>query len=132
MNQVTASIGLVNYRTELISTAGKNQIIADEGNDAGGQNAGFTPSELLNAALAACTDITLRMYAERKKWNLQSVTTIVSFHHDSASNTSAVKREISITGNLTPEQKQRLLDVANKCPLHEVLNNPIAIDTRIA
>jgi putative redox protein len=128
MNSVTATIETTDYNTLILSPAG-NTIIADEPDEAGGQNAGFTPSELLNAALAACTDITLRMYARRKKWDLATVKTTVSYTHDTITNTTAIKREIILTGNLTEDQRQRLMLIANRCPLHEVLNNPISIDT---
>jgi len=130
MNIVTATIGTVPYQTGITSATG-NTLTADEPQSSGGNDTGFSPSELLNSALAACTDITLRMYAERKKWNLVSVKTTVSYERDTKANTTSMKREITLTGDLTTEQRQRLLDIANRCPIHEVLNNPISIDTSV-
>jgi len=128
MYPVTATIGATPYLTEITSESGV-AFIADEPVSMGGGNTGPSPSELLNAALAACTDITLRMYAERKKWNLTSVKTTVSYERDSKANTTTMKREIILSGDLTAEQRQRLLDIANRCPIHEVLKNPVTIET---
>ena len=127
---ITATIGAAPYQTEITSATG-NTLIADEPQSAGGNDTGFSPSELLNSALAACTDITLRMYAERKKWNLTSVKTTVSYERDTNAKTTAMKREITMTGDLTEEQRQRLLDIANRCPIHEVLSNPVSIETSV-
>lgn len=115
------------YQTE-IRTA-KNTIISDEPEDLGGENTGFSPMELLAASLGSCTAITLRMYAERKKWDLKDVKVEVNFDRDAEKNESRISRTIELTGNLTDKQKDKLMDVAENCPIHKALTNPIKIIT---
>ncbi len=103
MAKINARITKELYKIEIKSPSG-NMIIADEPLDVGGKNLGFAPKELLASALAACTTATLRMYADHKKWDLQEV-----------------KLEITL------EQKTRLIGVANACPVHKILTNPIEI-----
>lgn len=115
------------YQTE-IRTA-KNTIISDEPEDLGGENTGFSPMELLAASLGSCTAITLRMYAERKKWDLKDVKVEVNFERDAEKNESKISRTIELIGNLTDKQKEKLMDVAENCPIHKALTNPIEIIT---
>jgi putative redox protein len=106
---------------------GTNTLIADEPKDSGGGDEGFSPSDLVAASLGTCTCITLRMYADRKGWPLEGVQTEVTFTRDSDKNESFFKRIISLSGNLSIEQKQRLLQIANGCYIHKVLTNPIHV-----
>lgn len=124
---VTAIIGQDHYRTELIAS-GKT-IIADEPEELGGTNAGPAPGEFLMISLASCTAITLRMYADRKKWDVSKIKVEVA--SEKIDNTTFFKREISLEGNLEEDQRQRLLQIANSCPVHKVLSNPIEISTRL-
>ena len=117
--------------------AGTHQLIADEPREAGGTDAGPDPYSYLLAALGACTSMTLQLYARRKQWPLEKVT--VRLHNDrihaadcnSCATTDGmidrIQRVISLTGPLTDEQKVRLLDVANKCPLHKTITSEISI-----
>ncbi|MGC4020966.1 MAG: OsmC family protein [Cyclobacteriaceae bacterium] len=130
MDSVSARIAKDLYKVEIKSPSG-NLVIADEPVDKGGKNLGFAPKELLASALAACTSITLRMYADRKGWDLQEMKVDVSVERDEAANKTTFTRKIDLIGNLNEEQRTRLLAVANACPVHKVLVNPIFIETSL-
>lgn len=124
---VTAIIGKEHYRTELIASGKK--IIADEPEDLGGTDTGPAPGEFLLMSLAACTAITIRMYADRKQIPLESVRVEVSMEkHDFK---TTLKRELYFVGDLSAEHHTKLLEIAEKCPIHKTLNNPIQIETSI-
>ncbi len=126
---IKASIQKNHYKTTL--TNGRNELIADEPTDVGGADLGFSPSELLCSALAACTCATLRMYADRKGWALEDVQVSIDYERDKDTNTTHFKRHITLIGDLSDVEKARLLDIANKCPIHKVLTNPIEILTEL-
>ncbi|MEO5666749.1 MAG: OsmC family protein [Bdellovibrionota bacterium] len=94
----------------------------------GGSDEGPNPHEYVEAALAACTTITIQMYANRKQWNLLSADVRVKITEEGES--SRFSREISFRGQLSDEQRARLLEIADKCPVHKLLESKIAIDTR--
>jgi putative redox protein len=105
---------------------------ADEPIDAGGLGLGLTPTELLCAALAACTTMTLRMYCHRKQWNLKSIRTDVARAPRSAESSQAhFERIIHLDGTLSDEQAARLLAVANRCPVHVTLEAGSQIGTQL-
>ena len=126
---VTASIGKDHYRVVL--QAGKNTIIGDEPISNGGNDEGMNPHEILTAALGACTCATVRMYADRKEMLLDSVQVTLKLTRDDSMNTTTITRDIVLVGDLTPEERDRLLTIANKCPIHKVLTNPISIETKL-
>ncbi len=130
MAKVTSLIGQELYKIEIKSPTG-NIVIADEPIDKGGKDKGFSPKELLAAALAACTSATVRMYADNKKWELTEVHSEIDLDSETDSNKTIIKRKISFIGSLTNDQKQRLLKVANACPIHKILSNPIEIETQL-
>lgn len=130
MNTITASIDTRKYRTEIKSASG-NIVIADEPQEMGGKNLGFSPSELLASALASCTLITLRMYIDRKQWDVTEINISVDFERNSEQNVSLLNRKIEITGNVDETQKERLLKIANSCPIHKTLTNTIQIQTTL-
>jgi putative redox protein len=129
MNKITANIGTELYKTEIESET--NLIISDEPKSSGGQDLGFAPNELLASSLAACTAITLRMYANRKGWELTDVKVEVSFEPDSVQSKFKIVRDIQLLGNLDEHQQARLLIIADKCPIHKILTNPIEITTAL-
>jgi putative redox protein len=124
-----AHIGRDHYQVTI--TAGKNTVIADEGEANGGKNEGFNPHELFIASLGACTCATVRMYADRKGMNLDEIKVNLSFERDEEKNISKITREVQFIGNLTDDERNRLLAIANKCPIHKVMSNPIVIDTQV-
>ena len=120
-----ATIGKEHFRTEIIS--GAKQVLADEPEELGGTNEGPAPGEFLLISLASCTAITIRMYADRKKWPVEKITVEVDF--EKIDNKTVFKRELQVEGDLTEEQRTRLLQIANACPVHKTLINPIEIQT---
>jgi putative redox protein len=105
-----------------------HEIIAGVGVDVGGKDEGPDPHELVEAALAACTVITVQMYANRKEWPLQS--TDVKIYIESEGAKTEIVREVHFKGDLTDEQRSRLLDIANKCPIHRLLSSEVHITTK--
>ena len=128
MRQTTSVIGQDKYITHIHSSNG-NDVIADEPFEDGGQNMGFAPGELLASALGACSCITMRMYADRKEWPLESVTITVTYERNMETRTSHFKKEVTIEGPLDEEQIKRLMQIGEKCPVHFTLSNPITIET---
>lgn len=125
MKKITAHTGEALYKTEIESAS--NTIISDEPQSKGGKDLGLSPKELLAASLASCTSITLRMYATRKGWNLTDVKVEVTYDPDSMENKFKMHRTIELFGALEEDQHARLLKIADKCPVHKILSNPIEI-----
>lgn len=111
-----------------------HQWLADEPSEQGGGNRGPGPHRLLLSSLGACTAITLRMYAARKRWPLQAVEVELRFNPDGApaDGSSDIRRRITLRGELTAEQHERLLQIANACPIHKVLVGEVRITTSLA
>ena len=130
MAKISSHIGKELYKTEIASPGG-NTLISDEPVENGGQNKGLSPTELLAASLAACTSVTLRMYADRKGWDLAEVNTHIELVRDEAVNKTAITRSIQLVGNLDETQTARLLAIANSCPVHKILSNPVEIKTEL-
>jgi putative redox protein len=124
---VAAHIGRNAYRTELIATG--HELIADEPLDAGGTDMGPSPGQFLQISLAACTVITLRMYANRKNIPLENARVEVKMERQT--DRTLFQRHIYLEGPLSDEEKQKLLDIANACPIHRTLTSPITIETVI-
>jgi putative redox protein len=130
MARVSSSIKKELYRIEIKSPTG-NTVIADEPVDKGGKDAGFSPKELLASALAACTSATVRMYAERKNWPLDEIKVDVELERNEETNKTVISRRIQFIGTLDADQRKRLLAVANACPVHKILSNPVEINTAL-
>ncbi len=124
---VTAIIGRDHYKTELI--AANHHLIADEAEEVNGTNLGPAPGQYLMLALASCTAITLRMYADRKQFSLDKIRVEVA--SEKVDNKTVFTRHIYLEGNLEEAQQDRLLQIANACPVHKTLTNPIEIKTEI-
>lgn len=101
-----------------------HKILVDEPLSYGSADLGPTPIELVRAGLASCTTITLRMYADRKKWPMEHVAVQVEYEKTGQGKTAQHEftRQIEIKGELDEAQKQRLLEIADKCPVHRLLN----------
>lgn len=106
---------------------GSHRIRADEPTEMGGGDTGPAPHELLLAALGSCTAMTLKVYAERKGWPLRDVH--VTLGGVSADGVFTITRQLTIDGDLDTEQRQRLIEIAEKCPVHKTLTGDITINT---
>ena len=126
MAHAKASIETTNYRTSITTGHdGHHKLTADEGPELGGKDAGPAPYDLLTSALGACTVITLRMYADRKKYDVRQID--VAVETETIDNKTVFHRTIVVHGSITEEERARLLVIADKCPTHKVLTNPIEI-----
>ncbi len=121
--------------------AGTHRFFSDEPPDVGGENAGPSPYELLAAALGACTSMTIGMYARREHWPLASV--IVRMRHSKIHAVDCancetkdamldrIDRDIELIGDLTAGQREKLLEIADKCPVHRTLTRGMKIFSRL-
>lgn len=130
MAEISSSIKKENYRIEIKSPSG-NVVIADEPIEMGGKDLGFSPKELLASALAACTSATVKMYADRKEWDLQEVIINIELDFNAEENKTLINTKLEFVGDLDDAQKSRLLAVANACPVHKILSNPIEINSKL-
>ncbi|MDJ0568297.1 MAG: OsmC family protein [Pleurocapsa sp. MO_192.B19] len=117
------------YRQD-ITINDKFHLTADEPLDLGGDDAGATPIQLVLAGLGSCKAITLQMYAERKGWQLTHVDVDVT--HQKIDRQYVISVGLHLEGNLTNEQKQRLLEFSAKCPVHKLLKSEAQIETFLA
>lgn len=138
--EVVAKTWLGGFRTDV--RLGEHHLVADEPRSVGGTNLGPTPYDLLAAALATCTSMTLRMYANHKNLVLESAT--VRVEHDKVHAEDCVdcetadgkidefRRTISLEGDLTETQKKRMLEIADRCPVHRTLHGEIKVRSKLA
>jgi len=127
LGRVRARLGEVDYAVDL--HAGKHHLVADEPASHGGTNAGPGPFSLLLSGLAACTAITLRMYAQRKGWNLTAVDVETKVFRQGSE--SHIDRSISLHGDLDEAQTARLLEVSERTPVTLTLKGGVEIRTRL-
>ena len=126
MASIKASIGTVPYLIEIKSPSG-NTVLADEPIEKGGQDKGFSPKELLASSLGACTCATVRMYAERKSWPLAEIKVDVELIDGEGE--TKFSRKIELLGDLDEQQRTRILNVANACPIHKILTHTMVVET---
>jgi putative redox protein len=114
--------------------AGEHRLIADEPLSVGGADAGPAPIEFVMAGLGACTSMTLRMYAERKALPLTRVSVELTHRKVEADGVirDLVLRTITLEGELTPEQRARMLEIAGRCPTARILAQPLILDCKLA
>ena len=125
------------YTTEIWAQG--HALVADEPTRLGGNDAGPTPYDLVLAGLGACTSITLRMYASRKEWPLEGVVVGLDHHkvhlddcedcEDDDARVDEVDRRITLLGPLSDEQRERLMQIADRCPVHKTLDAGVRIHT---
>ena len=138
-DRVVTRTGPEHYRTEV--QARGHTMVADEPKSLGGEDLGPTPYDLLVAGLGACTGMTLRMYADRKEWPLEEV--VVRLRHRKIhaqdceecetqdAKIDRIEREIDVVGELDDEQRARLLEIANRCPVHRTLEGEISVVSKL-
>ena len=134
-NDVVARIGREHYRTE-IEVGGKS-VVVDEPASLGGSDSGPTPYDMILGSIGACTAMTVRMYADRKGWPLESVTVRLrqarSYEKDCADcDTQAlpgftIERELQMEGALDDEQRERLTQIADRCPVKQALERGVHV-----
>lgn len=122
-------------------TLGRHYLLADEPIEQGGADRGPSPYDLLLASLGACTAMTLLMYAKKKEWEIRKVTVWLShqkIHAEDCADCETeqgyldrIERRIHLDGNLDGEQRERLLEIANRCPVHKTLKSEIKIDSSL-
>ncbi len=110
-------------------STGDLHFVSDAYPASGGNGTGPTPHEYLGAALAACTSMTLKMYAGRKSINLENA--IVTVDIERLNDVETFNRDIQLHGNLSVEEKDRLMEIANKCPIHKALVGETQIKTQL-
>ena len=126
MAKVKATIQNQKYKT--IFQTERHTFLADEPEDLGGQNTGPTPMELLAASLAGCSSITIKMYSDRKQWPLEEAEVHVEVDYNSEPGVTKFIKQITLKGDLTDEQKKRLLNIAEKCPVNKALKQKIILE----
>ncbi|AGC78444.1 putative redox protein [Nonlabens dokdonensis] len=139
-DQVAASLGNEEaFTTQIV--AGKHYLTADEPESVGGNDFGPTPYDLLSSGLAACTVMTIQMYAKRKKWIIENVECHITYDKQHAldcqnceedtAKIDTFTRSIKITSTLDDKQLQRILQIADKCPVHKTLHSETQIITKL-
>ena len=114
--------------------AGEHRLIADEPLSVGGADAGPAPIEFVMAGLGACTSMTLRMYAERKSLPLTRVSVALTHQKMEADGITRdrILRTITLEGDLSPEQRARMVEIASRCPTARILSQPLILDCKLA
>ena len=127
MRKVETQFGSGAYEQHI--TVGSHHLLSDVDASKGGGDSSPSPHEYLAAALAACTGMTLKMYASRKSWGLENA--IVTVDINRVDDVERFTRDITLVGNLDAEQTARLMDIADKCPVHKALIGTITVETRL-
>jgi putative redox protein len=108
-----------------------HDLVSDEPKDRGGEDAGPSPQELLAASLASCTAITMEMYADRKGWDIGDVSVDVKYEPAQRGSPTKFELVVKLPKELPEEQRERLLQIAAKCPVHRTLEGEVMFDERV-
>lgn len=127
--EAKATLTGTSYHTRV--QLGKHEVVFDEPEDKQGTDLGPQPTEMIAAALAACTTITLQMYARLKEWPLDSVIVTVNGEQEQGTAKLILQRNITLIGSLEDGQRDRLLGIANRCPVHRILSQGNEIVTQL-
>ena len=134
-------IHLGNEKYKTVMTAGRHELIADEPEDMDGKDLGPDPYDYLLMSLGSCTVITLKMYAERKKWPVEDIYMELQHYKDHAEDCvdcdeksakiDKIEKEIIVKGDLTQEQLDRLLEISHKCPVNKTMKGDVEMKASI-
>ncbi len=127
---VRISIGRDKYKTTI--EAANHKFIGDEPEEYGGTDLGPAPYDFMLGSLGSCSAITIRMYADRKEWDLDKVEISLSMEKEETEGNSFIthiNRQVKLYGNLDEKQRQRLLKIADACPVAKIMKNEIRIDS---
>ena len=105
------------------------KLLADEPPEIGGDDTGPTPFEYILAGLGSCKAITLQMYAERKGWALESVS--VDLRYENQENGYRIYADLTVEGDLDEQQRERLREISDRCPVQRLLSEPVHIETHL-
>jgi putative redox protein len=109
----------------------RHSLVADEPEDHGGGDTGPNPQELLAASLASCTAITMEMYAERKGWDIGDIEVNVDYEPAQRGSPTKFDMEVKLPKELPEEQREKLMQIAAKCPVHRTLEGEVMFDERV-
>ena len=109
----------------------EHELTADEPKRSGGEDSGPSPQELLAASLASCTAVTMEMYAVRKGWDVGEVTVDVDYEPAHRGSPTRFEMTVSLPKELPEEQRERLMQIAAKCPVHRTLEGEVMFDERV-
>ena len=119
--------GAFKHRVEM----GHHWITADEPEDGGGNDEGPSPQDLLAGSLASCTAITIEMYAKRKGWNLGEIAVDVNYEPAQRGSPTKFSMKVELPKELPEEQRERLMQIAAKCPVHRTLEGEVMFDEAV-
>jgi putative redox protein len=108
-----------------------HRVLADEPKDHGGEDAGPSPQELLAASLASCTAVTIEMYAQRKGWDLGEVVVDVDYEPAQRGSPTSFAMTVRLPKELPEEQRQKVMQIAAKCPVHRTLEGEVMFDEKV-
>jgi putative redox protein len=109
----------------------EHELTADEPKDQGGDDSGPSPQELLAASLASCTAVTMEMYAVRKGWDVGEITVDVNYEPAHRGSPTRFEMTVNLSKELPEEQRERLMQIAAKCPVHRTLEGEVMFDERV-
>jgi putative redox protein len=129
---VRATARRVGEKLEQQIAVREHRLTADEPTDQGGDDAGPSPQELLAASLASCTAVTMEMYAERKGWDVGEVVVDVDYEPAQRGSPTRFVMDVQLPKELPEDQRERLMQIAAKCPVHRALEGEVMFEERVS